>query len=276
MDSVLWTAPDDAPINILVVALADDDLVVRGSASAGLIRAGERAVRPVAERLAAGDVPARRAAASILGRITPPAVSAIASLVRALGDADGQVRHGAAEALAEIGPAALPAVRAALRDSRLEVRRGAVTAINAMTGGPQAAPDELVAMIADPDDECGSTAAEALCGTGPSGRAVLFAALDSANPAVRARTARALGQIDRGAPVIDKLRRLLQDDAAVVRRAAASALAAAGRGGAELVPDLVRAQDDPDPEVGGAATVALLEIIKARDPGHGRNRPVAR
>jgi HEAT repeat protein len=261
-EAALRRGPDDALLGPLVAALGDRDLLVRGSAAAALFRLGPKAIEPVMATLQSENDRARASAVEIIGRMSLPAEHVVDALARALGDRDPKVRREAADVLAGYGLAAIPALRAALRDHRPDVRRAAVVAIIGIDDGARAAADDLAEMLADPDDEAAEGAALALAADGETGRQALAIALTSTSRAVRYRAAIALARVEHGAAVIDALQGLLDDETMTVRRAAAEALEMIGRPAAAAAPDLLRAQEDPDPQVRRHATLALLRIIR--------------
>ncbi|HEY1377138.1 MAG TPA: HEAT repeat domain-containing protein [Gemmataceae bacterium] len=294
--------PADQVCGPLAAALGDPDLIVRGGAAAALVAVGPPAAGPVAQALRSGDVRARRGAVDVLARIDPAAETA-GPLAGALCDEDEYVRRGAGPALGRVGSAAVPALRAALRDHRPEVRR--VAADGLAVAGPAALPavDDLAATLADVDADAGWAAAEALARVGPASLPALGAALRGSDPMVRSRAATALGRlgpaarseltdllglardaaadvrravaeavagIDRQPTTVAAVRGLLADADAGVRRAAAEALGHFGQPARAVARDLVRAQDDPDPDVGRAATQALLTLIGEDAAGRSR------
>lgn len=264
-------AVSDATLRRLVLALGDDDLVVRGSAGATLVVCGPRVVGDVSRVLSAEAVRGRRAAISVLTRLDPPPVAASDALAAAFRDSDPLVRRGAGEALSRLGNVGVLALRRALRDDRREVRLEALECLAAAGVDDEAIADDVAELLADTDDGLADTAASALAGFGPTGHRALTAALDSDFPAVRGRAAAMLGRI---APTVTAdrfdtvaaLRRLLADGAAEVRLAAAEGLNHIGRPATFAASELLRAQDDADPRVRAAATRALLTMIRANQP----------
>jgi HEAT repeat protein len=84
---------------------------------------------------------------------------------------------------------------------------------------------------------------------------------EDTDPAVREAVAGSIGRIDGGTSTVALLQRLLADATTGVRLAAAGALADIGRPACAAAADLLRRQDDPDPRVREAATLALMRII---------------
>src|SRR5690242_13487375 len=113
----------EAAVGPLVHALGDPDAAVRDHAAAALHRIGPAAVRPLTLALADSEPRVRRVAAAALARLEPVPPAAVGALAARLHDADAQVRRNAVEALARAGAPAVPALRDALRDARVEVRR---------------------------------------------------------------------------------------------------------------------------------------------------------
>jgi HEAT repeat protein len=193
-------------------------------------RVRERVARYTAQ-LKAFDPKDRRIAAEALMEIGTAAESAIAELIKALKDEDGQVRHNAVLALWNIGSeSSVPALVEVLRDSNALVRADAAVALRQV--GPQAkgVVPALVRNLNDEDDWVRVTTAEVLGDIGPAAELAVPALIDALkDPDVRVRRAAAcaLGQIGPAArPALPALSAALKDEDAGVSGQAAEAMGA--------------------------------------------------
>jgi HEAT repeat protein len=161
-----------------------------------------------AQQVRRGDAPGdgfpeRQQAFAALVKIGPPAVPALAALLRE--SATWDVRWKAAEALGEIGPAArdaVPALADALRDGTQNwvVRVAALRALARVAGADAVAP--VRAALRDRDPCVRLAAALELGGLGPPARSAapaLRRALTDEDEAVRDAAARALRRLGGGA-----------------------------------------------------------------------------
>jgi len=126
---------------LLLETLKNRDWEVRLAGAATLTRLGTNIKGAAAELKAAlkdEDARVRNSVALALATVVPKqADSVVDVLIRNLGDKDGDVRRGAAYVLGEVGEgakAAEPALRAALDDTRPEVRRAASQALERIGG----------------------------------------------------------------------------------------------------------------------------------------------
>ncbi|WP_214084338.1 HEAT repeat domain-containing protein [Methanoculleus sp.] len=180
---------DPAAIPALMGALNDEDAYVRSRAALALGAIGEVAREGLVANLSTGNERVRWGAALALGSIGGE--SAIAALIGALRDPDGDVRQQACGALGDIGEPALPSLIEALRTDDEALRQGAIAALD-LVGRPAVAPLALA------------------LGTGDDWR-------------VRRGAARALGEIGERRAT-DALIRALDDEREEVREAAREAL----------------------------------------------------
>jgi HEAT repeat protein len=107
-------------------------------------------VAELIEMLRNGSLSARQSAAGLLGRCGRSALPAVPALVDALQE-DGALARLAAAALGDIGPdaaAALPALGAAARFGKPELRRRAILALGDIGG----AEESLLRALTDVDD----------------------------------------------------------------------------------------------------------------------------
>jgi HEAT repeat protein len=156
-------APDVADAVPALVALFPDIEAIRAVARFGPHAAP--AVRPLLDHFANPDPAIRWQAARAVGKIGPPAVSAVPELARLLrSDPDPLVREHAAEALGDIGPPAadgIPALAKALRDPVARVRRDAVRALGQMGPAARGVLTEVRAAADDPDPDVKAAATRA-------------------------------------------------------------------------------------------------------------------
>jgi len=137
-----------AAVSPLRSALRDPDRTVRNMAGRALTQLGPQSsagasavdlgsTEDLRAGLAASDPGERLSAIQRYQPYVDDPTDAIRLLVRALGDGDGRVRAGAADALVNIGPASRTQLAAALSDSNPVIRREASVALVRLgRGGP--------------------------------------------------------------------------------------------------------------------------------------------
>ena len=201
-------------------------------------------------------MPVRKAVASALVKIGPPAVD---PLLAALKHADVEVRTLAAWSLGRLGDKrAVGLLAAALKDKDEQVRAAAAGALKGIAdpGAVQA----LAEAMTDQASDVGDSAAEAMTALGPAAVQPLIAALKDKDPRVRARAAGALGELaDQQA--VAPLVAALKDDDERVPRLAAEALAKIGPPAAK---PLIAALADSDAKLRMLAAEALGELRDMR------------
>jgi HEAT repeat protein len=172
-------------------------------------------------------------------------------------------------ALADAAPPLDPRAIAQLSDPDPEVRKQGATSLWAKLD--RRAVELLIPLLADPDEGVRATIAIHLWDSGQEAAEPLIAALQHADPRVRAGAARALSRV-RDARAVAPLAALIQDPEASVR---ASAVATLGHYEDPRAADaIIEALDDPAPDVRRAAVYAtrdpralphVLELLDGRD-----------
>jgi len=266
----------------LAVALKDADREVREKAMEALGKVGEPAIRLMITGLRSSDVLVRRGSSDALARIGRPTVSpltrslleeddrlvrvaavetlgkmrderAVASLVVALMDSDGDIQDMAAQALVRTGkPAVAPLVRV-LRVAGNPFRRRVVEVL-VRTRGLAIKP--LIDVLGDENAEVRLTASEVLVKMGKPALGSLRGALKNSRPCVRLEAATALGLI--GDPTAVKpLVQAIRGRDRELRQRAARALVRIGRPAAAPLVSLFK---EADASVREQASQALVEI----------------
>jgi HEAT repeat protein len=214
----------------LLKALGDTEPRVRGHAARALGLIGEKsddAIKGLVGLVADPDPRVRRAAISALVRLRPVGKDTFALLVQVLEDADPAVVMPALQSLAEGGTAAVPALIEGLKHK--EGRYWACIALAEM--GPQAkdAVPQLTSLLSDDEPEVRMEAVMALGEIGPdavSATPALIKTLADATPAVRYAAGFSLGKI----------------------------------GATAALPDLEKAEHDPDPFFSLVAAWAVAKL----------------
>jgi HEAT repeat protein len=159
-----WTAvqilaqigPDaKAALPELIVALEDDDPLVRELAFRALSRLGPDAAPAAAALAARVGTSDRVLALRTLQELRGGAKPAVAEVHAALRDLDAEVRWTAAEVLARIGPdarKAIPELLGGLHDKDAKVRWHFAEALGKMGGFAKQALPGLRSLLQDPDD----------------------------------------------------------------------------------------------------------------------------
>lgn len=205
-------------------------------------------------RDADGDLRVKAAAA--LGGMRLPERSALAALASALQDPNAEVRRAAGSALATIGPAGVPYLVTALRHADPKVRAIAASSLGQLSSGDRAVIPPLIGALQDIEPCVRLEAAAALGHFGPAaGAAVpqLIEVLRGPGADLRAAAVGTLGNI--GAPAqaaVGPLVQLLKEE----RRA----------GAVPRVREVVTALGQIG-TAAGAAAPALAEILAEEDPG---------
>lgn len=165
----------------------------RREAVKGLRQIGTPAVPLLITALQDADVGVRGGAAFALGSMGSDAESAIPSLIAALNDSEESVRLDAAVALRRIGTPAVEELAIALQHPEIEVRRGAAFALAGIGATAKPAIGPLITALQDPDERLAWNAAVALRAVGSPAVPALNQALMHENPRVRIAAAFALG-----------------------------------------------------------------------------------
>jgi HEAT repeat protein len=172
----------------------------------------------------------------------------IRSLSEAMNNGSAEIRRSAAEALRAKGHRAVPALRRALKDEDVSVRREA--ALSLVSIGPQAAraARALTEALEDDDPEVRQQAASALGQIGPAAKEAVSALLrvlrEDVAWAPRSSAATALGRIGEAGPIIQALTSALAASDTNLRINAAVALGTIGPDSAAAIPALLTAIAD--------------------------------
>jgi len=139
-------------VNRLIAALQYGyfDVINNNAAIQGLVGIGPGAVRSLTDELKNNNVFVRRCAAIALGKIGPKAKSAVPALIATWRDGYTKLNRASAQALASIGPATIPALKRALKNDYIIVRKYAAVALGEM--GPEAK-DVIPALTATLHDD---------------------------------------------------------------------------------------------------------------------------
>ena len=154
-------------VDALIAALGDENKDVRQQATRVLRhagRSGQRAIRPLLERLTDNNVSVRLGAAQALARVASHP-EAIPALIGGLRDGRESVREGVAHALRFIGPTAEAAVGPliiALRDGIEGVRFQSAHALGSIGARAQRAVPALLERLSDPSERVQRAAVRAV------------------------------------------------------------------------------------------------------------------
>jgi serine/threonine-protein kinase len=223
-----------------------------------------RATRLLSEAIASGGVPERRAAVDAIGDANDRA--GLDLIVRALDDANPEVRRAAASAAARLGKPSDTALRAALTTAA-QSSGGAVAvelAVARLAVGDAAAGEDLTRASGSPtlDPAVRLSAAVALAGHGQLKAPRLHAAIAAAPTVKRAARWRAyvaLFSLGDDATFANELERALKGKDPVARMDAAETLARVGdEDGKRVLDELSQRAADPLDRVEAAAVLAEL------------------
>jgi|GEM_PF-3196745 len=182
----------------LVEVINDPDHDTQYAVFDALVKIGGSQAR-LAQKLGEADPQVRAGAAITLGMYGPAAAQAVPALLEVANDNDPSVRHAVITALGDIGDSqAVPALIEAFHHSDLVTRIGAVEALIKL--GPKAAPavPDLIDAIDDEFEQIGWSALEALGAIGPEARAavpVLIEQLENEDRLFRSNAVDALKKI---------------------------------------------------------------------------------
>jgi HEAT repeat protein len=241
----------DRLIPCLVGLLNDPDELTRSRAAETLAGYGTQAARAVPALVAAlkdSSFSERIQACQTLRQVGEDPVAHLLPLLR---QHTGESQMPYIETLRAIGEPSLPALREELRGPSVAGRVGAARALGLLASHAQAAWEDLLAALQDPDAEVRGEAAQALVGidAGRAGPALphLICRLDSADVKVRANAVDLLVRLGPGAePALPALANLLTDPD-VGKKAALALVAISARQAAPAVPVLVDALERLDP-----------------------------
>jgi HEAT repeat protein len=244
-------------------SLLDPEPSTRILAVEALLRCGEDGVAPLISALHADQPTAvRAAAASALGRLSPPAVDAAGPLAACMESDDAVLRFHAASALGKMGEGAVPFLQPLIHKPIQDVALAALSALSSI--GPEAsgALEELKTLeesAPSPRVGLACCAARARITGEP---AVLLepsaALLASEDPQLRADCLQRMADLGEAAAAeLEAILGGLSDPVASVRATAAITLARIQADPVQVVPLLSERLDDSEPEVREAAVMAL-------------------
>jgi HEAT repeat protein len=243
--------------------LLDPELGSRILAIEALLRCGEDGVAPLISALHADQPTAvRAAAASALGRMSPPAVGAAGPLAACMESDDEVLRFHAGRALGKMGEGAVPFLRPLIHSPKQEVALAALSAL--LSIGPEAfGALEVLETLEESDPAPGvglacSAVRARIAGDPAALLETLTALLASEDPRLRTDCLHRMGEMgEAAAPELEAILGGLSDPVASVRATAAVTLARIQADPAQVVPLLSERLDDSEPEVRGAAVMAL-------------------
>lgn len=290
----------DVAISLFVPLLKDPDKKIKIEAIRAVCEAGPVA-RPAAfDQLLAllddADADVRAAAQQAMPQLGALAAADLPVLQAGLRGRQAEMRRFCAAAIGAMGTkaaGAVPFMARALTDSDAGVRLAAVAALGKM--GPSVADvaDDVLNVRTDSDPAVRAAAVSTLATVGRKKGVpeALFAALGDRDAAVRAAACTALRALNPppGKDDVLQFNAALKSDKVDVRRFAAAELSRLGSDSAAVLPTLVDALKDPDPEVlnhihetigaiGPNAKLAgppLLEMMDAALGAAGRDKAAA-
>lgn len=246
-------------VSLLIDALQDESLSVRGRAASALGILGDtRATDPLIKALQDDVKSVRSSAAFSLGILGDE--RAIAPLIKALQDDAISVRRGVIAALVEMGHPTVPPLIAALNDQNHQVRSNAARALGKLSDVRSV--ESLITALNDPDPRIRGNIGRALREMGDIAVPALINALQNQESAtirhVVARELREIGDTRTLQPFIIALK----DEDENVRREASVAL---GRlKDTQAVEPLINALQDDAPSVRRSAAMALGTLGDSR------------
>ena len=258
-------------IPVAIRGLEDSQVVVQNAAISALAEIGEPAVVPLQKVLQPTTAPAllERAAAA-LALIGPAAALAVPELTKLLSHREERVVMQSVRTLGSIGPQAKSAVPELLKllTSAKESRRlqlHVVTTLGEMGPDSAAAVPQLIQLLSHDDEAIRRVAAKSLGFIGPAAKSAvpkLIAALHDKAGSVTLHAAEALGRM--GPDAAPELIAGLKDEK--LRHWAAIILGDIGPAAKMAVPDLIKALQDPRPDIRREAVIALAHIGPEAQP----------
>ena len=248
---------DTGVVNALIARLEDENADVRRAAAHSLGHLQDlRAVPALIAVLKDSDPKVRASGAEALGELEDP--RALPALAGLLNDASTDVRRSALDALSHFEDGVLPsaAIIRALGDADADVRHNAAHLAGKLRD--RSATPALVKLIGDPSSDVRQAAVEALGELKePAAAAAVLPALTDANADVRQQALNTMEELK--APISEStLLSLMRDPDSDVRQQAAHL--AGERSVIAAIPTLRRMLDDPRADVRESAVDALSNI----------------
>jgi HEAT repeat protein len=280
----IWKVERPIPGTILPTvqrALKDKDAEVRATACAviGMMGAkGKAAVPLLIDTLKDKELSVVMADISALGEVGPAAREAAGPLLAMSGYADFvYLEPLVAAALGDMGSAVVPELQAALKDTSVERRRVATSALGNI--GPDAADaiKGLTKALGDAEPAIRALAARALGNIGKGAKSALPRLADATadqEPQVRIRAAMAVWQVGGETRHVAVLVRCLDEPSVAAREAACRALATMGGEAKDAAGALTKALADKEPTVRQAALIAVGNLGPAAKGAAGALLPL--
>lgn len=195
-----------------------------------------------------------------LGPKAAAAVPALVEAIKALTNRDYALGSQIFRALCEIGPASVKPLTVLLQSEDFQVAAGAAQTLGKIGPAAKDAIPELVGLLRDNNNQ-GLAAVEALGEIGQPALAALREALRGRNPTVRSGASRALAHMGKSA--VPELMAALQEDDDSIRQLAASALSQIGPAAKAAVPRLTEMLQDDNATIREYAAFSLSSIAGA-------------
>ncbi len=217
--------------------------------------------------LSDADSDVRRVAVRALSQLGQGQSEVIDALLKTLSDRNSDVREASTQALGQLGHGRLQVIDALLEilsEHNSNIRRVAIHTLEQLGQGQPQVLKALLKALSDADTNVKEAAAQALGQLGqgqPQVLKALLKALSDADTNVKEAAVQALGQLGQGQPqVLKALLKALSDADTNVKEAVAQALGQLGQGQPQVLKALLKALSDADTNVKEAAVQALGQL----------------